>query len=65
MVAATVLAPLVVSPPAAADPGFTPGPSDWSPHMDFWPYNTFTYQVTPEMISGMSDSCQWLTSLPR
>ncbi len=56
----------VLPGPAAADPdqspplpGFTPAPSDWSPHMDFWPYNTFTYQVTPEMIGGMSDSCQW------
>ncbi|MBS9533237.1 hypothetical protein KIH27_06485 [Mycobacterium sp. M1] len=54
-------------PGAAADPGqpppalpvFTPVPTDWSPHSDFWPYNTFTYQLTPEMISGMSDSCQW------
>lgn len=40
-------------------PGFTPTPTDWTPHTDFWPYNTFTYQVTPEMVSGMSDSCQW------
>ncbi|AEF34143.1 MULTISPECIES: hypothetical protein [Mycobacteriaceae] len=58
----TLLAPA----PALADPDhppvlpvFTPAPSDWSPHMDFWPYDTFTYQVTPEMIGGMSDSCQW------
>ncbi|MEB3071195.1 hypothetical protein [[Mycobacterium] vasticus] len=53
---------LVPSLPASAEPGFTPTPSDWSPHMDFWPYNTFTYQVTPEMISGMSDSCQWFAA---
>lgn len=64
--AALVIPVLVPAPPAVADPaqppalpGFTPVPTDWSPHMDFWPYNTFTYQVTPEMISGMSDSCQW------
>lgn len=43
-------------------PGFTPGPSDWSPRMDIWPYSTFTYQVTPEMIGGMSDSCQWFNA---
>jgi hypothetical protein len=51
----------------SADPGqpppplpvFTPGPSDWSPRYDIWPYNTFTYQVTPEMVGGMSDACQW------
>lgn len=55
--------------PVAADPDqapalpvFTPAPTDWSPHMDFWPYNTFTYQVTPEMIGGMSDSCQWFNA---
>lgn len=43
-------------------PGFTPAPSDWSPRMDIWPYSTFTYQVTPEMIGGMSDSCQWFNA---
>ncbi|MGV0625693.1 hypothetical protein ABQE43_07290 [Mycolicibacter minnesotensis] len=55
-----------LSGPAVADigeppalPVFTPVPTDWMPHMDFWPYNTFTYQVTPEMIGGMRDSCQW------
>lgn len=56
--------------PAGADPGqappplpvFTPGPTDWSPNFDIWPYNTFTYQVTPEMIGGMSDSCQWFNA---
>ncbi|EUA41704.1 hypothetical protein I549_0026 [Mycobacterium avium subsp. avium 2285 (R)] len=55
---------------AHADPGqpppplplFTPSPSDWSPNFDIWPYNTFTSRVTPEMISGMSDSCQWFKS---
>ena len=47
-------------PPAL--PGFTPAPTDWSPHMDIWPYSTFTYQVTPEMIGGMSDSCQWFNA---
>lgn len=30
--------------------------------MDIWPYSTFTYQVTPEMIGGMSDSCQWFNA---
>jgi hypothetical protein len=52
---------------AAADAGqppppmpvFTPAPSEWSPNFDIWPYNTFTPRVTPEMIGGMSDSCQW------
>lgn len=55
---------------AAADPGqpppplpvFAPAPSDWSPNSDIWPYNTFTARVTPEMIGGMSDSCQWFKS---
>lgn len=55
---------------AAADSGqpppplpvFTPGPSNWKPNFEAWPYNTFTYQVTPEMISGMSDSCQWFNA---
>ncbi|OBI06395.1 hypothetical protein A5715_20520 [Mycolicibacter heraklionensis] len=47
---------------APAPPGFTPGPTDWSPRMDIWPFSTFTYQVTPEMIGGMSDSCQWFNS---
>lgn len=41
--------------PGAVDPA----PSEWSPHADFWPYNTFTDHVTPEMISGMSDACHW------
>lgn len=43
-------------------PVFTPGPTDWSPNFDIWPYSTFTYQVTPEMISGMSDACQWFNA---
>jgi len=43
-------------------PGSTPAPSEWSPRMDIWPYSTFTYQVTPEMIGGMSDSCQWFNT---
>lgn len=43
-------------------PAFTPAPSDWSPNFDVWPYNTFTSRVTPEMIGGMSDSCQWFNS---
>ncbi len=43
-------------------PVFTPGPTDWKPNFDIWPYSTFTYQVTPEMISGMSDSCQWFNA---
>lgn len=48
------------SPPAL--PGFVPGPSDWSPHTDIWPYTTFTYQLTPEMVGGMSESCQWFAA---
>lgn len=66
---AVALATVAAPAPAFADPGqppalpeFTPAPTDWSPHMDFWPYNTFSYQVTPEMISGMSDSCQWFNA---
>ncbi|MEO6794468.1 MAG: hypothetical protein ABI253_07385 [Mycobacterium sp.] len=66
---AVAIVALLVSGPAAAEPdqppalpGFIPAPTDWSPHMDFWPYNTFTYQVTPEMIGGMSDSCQWFNA---
>lgn len=43
-------------------PVFTPGPTDWSPNFEIWPYSTFTSQVTPEMISGMSDSCQWFNA---
>lgn len=43
-------------------PVFTPAPTGWSPHVDFWPYSTFTYQVTPEMVGGMSDACQWFTA---
>lgn len=72
-VAAAVLAGVIlpsaaglVSGTAGADPGrlppFTPGPSDWSPHTDIWPYTTFTYQLTPEMIGGMSESCQWFAA---
>lgn len=61
---------LVFSGTAYADPGqpppplpaFTPAPSGWSPNFDIWPYNTFTSRVTPEMIGGMSDSCQWFKS---
>ncbi|MGD9622167.1 MAG: hypothetical protein AB7G47_15930 [Mycolicibacterium sp.] len=41
---------------------FTPGPTDWRPNFEIWPYSTFTYQVTPEMINGMSDSCQWFNA---
>ena len=55
---------------AGADPGqsppplpvFTPGPTDWSPNFEIWPYSTFVDRVTPEMISGMSDSCQWFNA---
>lgn len=43
-------------------PVFSPAPSDWSPNVDIWPYNTFTYRVTPEMVSGMSDACQWFNA---
>lgn len=43
-------------------PVFTPGPSDWSPNFALWPYSTFTDKVTPEMIGGMSDSCQWFNA---
>jgi hypothetical protein len=43
-------------------PVFTPAPSNWSPNFEIWPYNTFTYRVTPEMVGGMSDSCQWFNS---
>lgn len=43
-------------------PVFTPTPTDWSPNFGIWPYNTFTYQVTPEMTRGMSDSCQWFNA---
>ncbi|OBH19594.1 hypothetical protein EHH44_20470 [Mycolicibacter terrae] len=67
--AATATGVLAAPGSAVADPDqppalpvFTPTPTDWSPHMDFWPYNTFTYQVTPEMIGGMSDSCQWFNA---
>ncbi|ORV50999.1 hypothetical protein AWC02_03445 [Mycolicibacter engbaekii] len=65
MAAAAVLTPgsAAADPDTApALPEFTPAPSDWSPRMDIWPYTTFTYQVTPEMISGMSDSCQWFNA---
>lgn len=58
-----------LSGPASAEPGvppalpvFTPGPTDWRPNFEIWPYSTFTYQVTPEMINGMSDSCQWFNA---
>jgi len=59
---------LALSGPATAEPDppplpvFTPGPTDWSLNVDIWEYSTFTYQVTPEMISGMSDSCQWFNA---
>jgi hypothetical protein len=43
-------------------PVFTPAPSDWSPNAEIWPYNTFTYRVTPQMVSGMSESCQWFNA---
>ncbi len=43
-------------------PVFTPGPTDWSPNFEIWPFSTFTYQVTPQMISGLSDSCQWFNA---
>lgn len=43
-------------------PVFTAPPTDWSPNFQVWPYNTFTYRVTPEMVSGMSDSCQWFNA---
>ncbi|MCB0948179.1 MAG: hypothetical protein KDB44_02680 [Mycobacterium sp.] len=43
-------------------PVFVPGPTNWSPNFDIWPYNTFTYQVTPQMVGGMSDSCQWFNA---
>ncbi|WP_084249877.1 hypothetical protein [Mycobacterium avium] len=67
---AALAAAVVLSGHAHADPGrpppplpvFTPAPSDWSPNFNIWPYNTFTSRVTPEMISGMSDSCQWFKS---
>lgn len=67
---ALLAAVLALSGTADADPGqpppplpaFTPAPSDWSPNFDIWPYNTFTSRVTPEMIGGMSDSCQWFKS---
>ncbi len=65
MAVAGVLAPgpaLAVPDQPPALPGFTPEPSDWSPRVDIWPYSTFTYHVTPEMIGGMSDSCQWFTT---
>ena len=63
-------AAVVLSGRAAADPGqpppplpvFTPAPSDWAPNFTIWPYNTFAARVTPEMIGGMSDSCQWFKS---
>ena len=68
--AAGLWAAAVLAAPAAGAPGqvppplpvFTPAPSDWSPNFDIWPYSTFTYQVTPEMISAMSDSCQWFNA---
>lgn len=65
LAAVGVLAPAPVGAdpdPAPALPAFSPGPTDWSPRMDIWPYSTFTYQVTPEMIAGMSDSCQWFNA---
>lgn len=40
-------------------PVFAPGPTNWHPNFEIWPYSTFTDKVTPEMVSGMSDSCQW------
>lgn len=48
--------------PAPLLPVIAPAPSDWSPNFDVWPYNTFSDRVTPEMISGMSDSCQWFNA---
>ena len=68
--AAVVIAGPLLSGSAGAEAGqpppplpmFTPGPTDWSPNFEIWPYSTFTYQVTPQMISGMSDSCQWFNA---
>lgn len=65
-----LVAALVLCGHAAADPGqpapplpvFTPAPSDWSPNSDIWPYNVFASRVTPEMVGGMSDSCQWFNA---
>ncbi|OBH53551.1 hypothetical protein [Mycobacterium sp. E2479] len=65
-----LVAAMMFSGRASADPSqpppplpvFTPAPSDWSPKFDIWPYNIFAPRVTPEMISGMSDSCQWFKS---
>lgn len=66
--AAIAVTGLVTSGHATAEPAppplpvFTPGPTDWSPNFEIWPFSTFTYQVTPEMISAMSDSCQWFNA---
>ncbi|BBY55667.1 hypothetical protein [Mycolicibacillus koreensis] len=70
VLAVMVAAALVPAGAAAADsdqpppplPVFTPGPTAWKPNFDIWPYSTFTYQVTPQMIAGMSDSCQWFNA---
>lgn len=59
---------LVTSGHATAEPDppplpvFIPGPTNWSPNTDIWEYHAATYQLTPEIISGMSDSCQWFNA---
>lgn len=59
---------LVTSGHATAEPDppplpvFIPGPTNWKPNTDIWEYHTFIYQLTPEIISGMSDSCQWFNA---
>ncbi len=66
--AAIAVSGLLTSGHAAAEPDppplpvFVPGPTDWSPNTDIWEYHTFQYQLTPEIISGMSDSCQWFNA---
>ncbi|KLO39366.1 hypothetical protein ABW17_20235 [Mycobacterium nebraskense] len=43
-------------------PVFNAAPSDWSPNFETWPYNTFTYQVIPEMVQDMAEACQWFNA---
>ncbi len=66
--AAIAVTGLVTSGHATAEPDppplpvFTPGPTNWKPNTDIWEYHTFIYQLTPEIVSGMSDSCQWFNA---
>ncbi|SBS76996.1 conserved exported hypothetical protein [uncultured Mycobacterium sp.] len=62
LTAAATATPIAHADNAPSLPPFIPYASGWQPNTVVYPYNLWQNRVTPEQVTAMRESCQWLNA---